>query len=211
MNIIERLSEMKVVPVIAIDDANDAAPLAKALVHAGLPCAEVTFRTAAAAQAIKNMRAACPDMLIGAGTVLNAAQADEAIEAGADFIVSPGYNPITVEYCISKGYPVIPGINNASGIEQALNAGLTAVKFFPAEASGGVDMIKALVAPYTMMKFMPTGGISASNIGDYLALPSVFCCGGSWMVSKKLIAEKDFASVERLTKEAKYIAGEVRK
>lgn len=211
MDILEKLTRVGVIPVISIEDAAKAAPLAEALCGAGLPCAEVTFRTDAAGEAIRNMRKACPSLLIGAGTVLTPSQADEAMRAGADFIVSPGYNPHTVDYCLSMGYPMIPGVNNASGIEQALEAGLTAVKFFPAEASGGVQMIKALSAPYSMMKFMPTGGISAANLKEYLSLPSVFCCGGSWMVTKALLEKGDFRAIEELAGQAVRLAGEARK
>ncbi|HBV77073.1 MULTISPECIES: bifunctional 4-hydroxy-2-oxoglutarate aldolase/2-dehydro-3-deoxy-phosphogluconate aldolase [Vibrio] len=182
----QRLSEIKVVPVIAIHDANKAAKLAQVLVENGLPCAEVTFRTPAAAQAIRNMREAYPDMLIGSGTVLTAKQVDESIEAGVDFVVSPGLNPTTVKYCQQRGVPIIPGVNNPSLVEQAMELGLDTLKFFPAEPSGGVNMLKALTAVYPV-NFMPTGGVNPKNVNDYLAIPAVFACGGTWMIPNDLI------------------------
>lgn len=182
----QRLSDIKVVPVIAIHDANKAAKLAQVLVENGLPCAEVTFRTPAAAQAIRNMRKAYPDMLIGSGTVLTAKQVDESIEAGVDFVVSPGLNPTTVKYCQQRGVPIIPGVNNPSLVEQAMELGLDTLKFFPAEPSGGVNMLKALTAVYPV-NFMPTGGVNPKNVNDYLAIPAVFACGGTWMIPNDLI------------------------
>ncbi|MGO1190080.1 bifunctional 4-hydroxy-2-oxoglutarate aldolase/2-dehydro-3-deoxy-phosphogluconate aldolase [Vibrio casei] len=182
----QRLSEIKVVPVIAIHDANKAAKLAQVLVENGLPCAEVTFRTPAAAQAIRNMREAYPEMLIGSGTVLTAKQVDESIEAGVDFVVSPGLNPTTVKYCQQRGVPIIPGVNNPSLVEQAMELGLDTLKFFPAEPSGGVNMLKALTAVYPV-NFMPTGGVNPKNVNDYLAIPAVFACGGTWMIPNDLI------------------------
>ncbi|WP_413478975.1 bifunctional 4-hydroxy-2-oxoglutarate aldolase/2-dehydro-3-deoxy-phosphogluconate aldolase [Vibrio hibernica] len=182
----QRLSEIKVVPVIAIHDANKAAKLAQILVENGLPCAEVTFRTPAAAQAIRNMREAYPDMLIGSGTVLTTKQVDESIEAGVDFVVSPGLNPTTVKYCQQRGVPIIPGVNNPSLVEQAMELGLDTLKFFPAEPSGGVNMLKALTAVYPV-NFMPTGGVNPKNVNDYLAIPAVFACGGTWMIPNDLI------------------------
>ncbi|MGO2507538.1 MAG: bifunctional 4-hydroxy-2-oxoglutarate aldolase/2-dehydro-3-deoxy-phosphogluconate aldolase [Vibrio hibernica] len=182
----QRLSEIKVVPVIAIHDANKAAKLAQVLVENGLPCAEVTFRTPAAAQAIRNMREAYPDMLIGSGTVLTPKQVDESIEAGVDFVVSPGLNPTTVKYCQQRGVPIIPGVNNPSLVEQAMELGLDTLKFFPAEPSGGVNMLKALTAVYPV-NFMPTGGVNPKNVNDYLAIPAVFACGGTWMIPNDLI------------------------
>ena len=202
MDVIKELSLIGLVPVIKIDDAKDAAPLAKALYEGGLPCAEVTFRTAAAAEAIAEMVKACPDMLVGAGTVLTTAQVDEAVAAGAKFIVSPGLNPNVVKYCVEKDIPVMPGINNPSGIEQALELGLKVVKFFPAEPSGGLNMLKAMAAPYGAVKFMPTGGISASNVGDYLAWNKIVACGGSWMVPPKMLESGDFDGIRRLAREA---------
>ena len=202
MDVIKELSLIGLVPVIKIDDAKDAAPLAKALYDGGLPCAEVTFRTAAAAEAIAEMVKACPDMLVGAGTVLTTAQVDEAVAAGAKFIVSPGLNPTVVKYCVDKNIPMMPGINNPSGIEQAMELGLKVVKFFPAEPSGGLNMLKAMAAPYGGVRFMPTGGISPSNVGDYLAWNRIIACGGSWMVPPKMLAEGNFEGIQKLAREA---------
>lgn len=182
----ERLSEIKIVPVIAIKDASKAVKLAQVLCDNGLPCAEVTFRTEQAAQAMKNMREAYPDMLIGAGTVLNTEQVDQAIDAGVDFIVSPGLNPTTVKYCQQRHITIVPGVNNPSLVEQAMALGLNTLKFFPAEPSGGINMLKALTAVYPV-KFMPTGGVSPSNAKDYLAIPAVLACGGTWMIPNDLI------------------------
>ncbi len=197
----QRLAEIKIIPVIAIDDADKAVQLAKVLIENGMPCAEVTFRTPAAAQAIKNMRAAYPDMLIGSGTVLTNEQVDQSIEAGVDFIVSPGLNPRTVRYCQEKGVAIVPGINNPSLVEQAMDLGLTTLKFFPAEPSGGVAMLKSLAAVYPV-KIMPTGGINPKNVHDYLALPAVFACGGTWMIPKDLINNNKWDELGALIKEA---------
>ncbi|EJD6048663.1 MULTISPECIES: bifunctional 4-hydroxy-2-oxoglutarate aldolase/2-dehydro-3-deoxy-phosphogluconate aldolase [Providencia] len=199
--LLERIKKLNVVPVITINSAEHGAPLAKALVDNGLPCAEVTFRTPAAVQAIKNMRAAYPELLIAAGTVLTTEQVDQAIEAGVDFIVSPGFNPKIVAYCQQKNVIIIPGVNNPSLVEQALEFNLTTLKFFPAEASGGVAMLKALSAVYPV-KFMPTGGIGVKNIKEYTALPSVLVCGGSWMVPNDLIDSENWQELGKLIAEA---------
>lgn len=201
-SITEQLQALKVIPVIAIEQAEDIIPLGAALANNGLPVAEITFRSAAAVDAIRLLRQSQPEMLIGAGTVLNREQVMAAKEAGATFIVSPGFNPNTVKACQELDIPIIPGVNNPSTIEAALEMGLTTLKFFPAEASGGAAMIKALLAPYTQIKLMPTGGISTHNINEYLAIPRVIACGGSWMVDKKLIAEKQWEEIGRLTREA---------
>lgn len=197
----EKLAQLKVIPVIAIDNADDAVPLGKALVENGMNCAEVTFRTPCAVQAIRNMRIAFPDMLIGAGTILTLAQVDEAIDAGADFIVSPGFNPKVVQYCLDKNFPIIPGINSPSLVEQALEMGLKTVKFFPAEASGGISMLKALSAVYPV-SFMPTGGVSLANVDQYLAIPAVLACGGTWMLPAQMIVQGQWDEIGRLVKEA---------
>ena len=202
MNIIDELSLIGIVPVVAIDDAKKAAPLADALCNGGLPCAEVTFRTNAAEEAIRIMTASHPDMIVGAGTVLTKEQADRAAGAGAQFIVSPGLNPDVVKHCISHGYPVVPGCATPSDIECALSLGLDTVKFFPAEAAGGISMIKAMSAPYGKVRFMPTGGINAANLNDYLSFPKVFACGGSWMVKKDLINNGEFDRITKLSAEA---------
>ena len=198
----ERLRTIKIVPVIALDNAIDAVPLGAALRKSGIPVAEITFRSPAAAEAIRRLRDADPDILIAAGTVLNAAQAKAAQQAGADFIVSPGFNPNTVKACQDMHIPITPGINNPTAIEAALEHGIDTVKYFPAEASGGIPMLKALLAPYAMLKIMPTGGINAKNIRDYLAIKNVIACGGSWMVEKSLLAAQNWAEIERLGKEA---------
>ena len=202
----QRLSEIKVVPVIAIKDANKAAKLAQVLVENGLPCAEVTFRTPAAAQAIKNMREAYPDMLIGSGTVLTTKQVDESIEAGVDFVVSPGLNPTTVKYCQQRGVPIVPGVNNPSLVEQAMELGLDTLKFFPAEPSGGVNMLKALTAVYPI-SFMPTGGVSPKNVNDYLAIPAVFACGGTWMIPTDLIDNEEWDELATLVADVAKVIG----
>lgn len=201
-SITEQLQALKVIPVIAIEQAEDIIPLGAALANNGLPVAEITFRSAAAVEAIRLLRQSQPEMLIGAGTVLNRDQVIAAKEAGATFIVSPGFNPNTVKACQELDIPIIPGVNNPSTIEAALEMGLTTLKFFPAEASGGTAMIKALLAPYTQIKLMPTGGISTHNINEYLAIPRVIACGGSWMADKKLIADKQWEEIGRLTREA---------
>lgn len=198
----EQLKSLKVIPVIAIDKAEDIIPLGKVLTENGLPAAEITFRSDAAAEAIRLLRKAQPDMLIGAGTVLNKEQAIAAKEAGATFVVSPGFNPNTVKACQEIGIDIVPGVNNPSTIEAALEMGLTTLKFFPAEASGGVNMVKALLAPYGNVHIMPTGGVNQKNIKDYLAVPRVLACGGTWMVDKKLVEAGDWEELARLTREA---------
>lgn len=197
-----RLQALKIVPVIALERAEDAVSLGAALLQSGIPAAEITFRSAAAIDAIRRLRDTLPDILIGAGTVLNAAQAKAAQQAGADFIVSPGFNPNTVKACQDMGIAITPGINNPMAIEAALELGIHTVKFFPAEASGGIPMLKALLAPYAMLQVMPTGGIGVKNIRDYLALPNVIACGGSWMVEKSLLAAQNWDEVARLSREA---------
>ncbi len=197
-----KIQKMGIVPVIKLDDAKDAYPLAKALVEGGLPCAEITFRTAAAEESIRIMRKAYPEMLIGAGTVLTTEQVDKAIAAGATFIVSPGLNPKIVRYCVEKDIPITPGCSNPSDIEAAIELGLDVVKFFPAEAAGGLAMIKAMAAPYVNMKFMPTGGINEKNLTAYLDFSKIIACGGSWMVSDELVKTGQFDKITALTRQA---------
>lgn len=197
----EQLANLKVIPVIAINKAEDAIPLGRTLVENGMPCAEITFRTECAAEAIKAMRAEFPEMLIGAGTILTNEQVDQAIDAGVDFIVSPGFNPRTVQYCLDKNVPIVPGVNNPSLVEQAMEMGLRTLKFFPAEPSGGVGMLKALTAVYPV-KFMPTGGVSLGNVDEYLSIPSVLACGGTWMVPTKLIDEGQWDELGKLVRDA---------
>ncbi|EGQ9160785.1 bifunctional 4-hydroxy-2-oxoglutarate aldolase/2-dehydro-3-deoxy-phosphogluconate aldolase [Vibrio parahaemolyticus] len=204
----EQLKALKVIPVIAIDKAEDIIPLGKILAENGLPAAEITFRSAAAAEAIRLLRETQPDMLIGAGTVLNREQAIAAKEAGATFIVSPGFNPNTVKACQEIGIDIVPGVNNPSTVEAALEMGLTTLKFFPAEASGGINLVKSLLAPYTDIELMPTGGINPANIKDYLAIPRVLACGGTWMVDKKLIEAGNWEELARLTREAVALVNE---
>lgn len=200
--ILDRISKLGIVPVIALNNKEDAAPLAKALCDGGLHCAEVTFRTDAAEESIRIMTKEHPDMLVGAGTVLTTEQVDRAVAAGAKFIVSPGLNPKVVRYCVEKGITITPGCTNPSDVEQAIECGLEVVKFFPAEACGGIEMIKSMAAPYTKMKFMPTGGINAKNLTTYLDFNKVIACGGSWMVNNDLIKDGDFEGITTLTRDA---------
>ena len=200
--ILEQLGTYGIVPVVVLQDAAKAEPLAEALCKGGLACAEVTFRTDAAEESIRIMSEKFPEMLVGAGTVLTTEQADRAVKAGAKFIVSPGLNPEVVKWCQAHEVPVIPGIVTPTEMEQAIGLGLTMVKFFPAEPAGGLKYIRAIAAPYTMMKFMPTGGINAKNLTNYLDFKKIIACGGSWMVNKDMIAAKDWAGITALTKEA---------
>lgn len=200
--IIEKISTLGIVPVVKIDNIDTAIPLARALCEGRLPCAEVTFRTSEAEEAIRLMTKEFPKMLIGAGTVLTTEQVDRAIDAGARFIVSPGLNPKVVKYCLEKNIPIIPGTSNASDIESAIELGLDVVKFFPAEINGGIKAIKALAAPYTTVKFMPTGGVSKENLVEYLSFEKVIACGGSWMVDSALINAGNFDKIKSLTEQA---------
>lgn len=208
--IFEQFSKIGIIPVVVLDDPKDAAGLAKALCENGLPCAEVTFRTAAAEESIRIMSKEFPDMLVGAGTVLTKEQVDRAIDAGAKFIVSPGLNPKIVQYCLDKSIPITPGTQTPSEMEQALELGLKVVKFFPAEPAGGLNMIKAVAAPYVDLKFMPTGGINAKNVRDYLAYNKIIACGGSWMVKKDLVTGGKWDELGKLVREAADIVKEIR-
>lgn len=208
--IIEKLAEMIVVPVVVLEEVKDAEPLADALVKGGLACAEVTFRTEAAEESIRIMTDKYPDMLVGAGTVLTKEQVDKAIAAGAKFIVSPGFDPEIVTYCMDKNIPVLPGVVTPSEAAQAVKCGLNVVKFFPAEQFGGVSTIKALAAPYTMLKFMPTGGVSVDNLKDYLSCDKIVCCGGSWMVKGDMIKSGAFDKIAEMTKQAVELARSIR-
>ncbi|SKC30611.1 Putative KHG/KDPG aldolase [Photobacterium piscicola] len=189
---IDRLRALRVMPVIQIEHAADAVPLAKILVENGLPAAEITFRTVAAAESIRLIRTAYPEIVLCAGTVLTVEQVNAAIEAGADFVISPGFNPTTVKYCLANNIKMIPGVNNPSLVEQALELGVSALKFFPAEASGGVNMLKSLVGPYSQVQLMPTGGVTPLNLGEYLAIPQVIACGGTWIAPTKAITNHDW-------------------
>lgn len=200
--ILKQIKKVGIVPVIAISDIDKAVPLAKALAAGGIPCAEITFRTAQGEEAIRRVAAEVPEVLLGAGTVTTTEQVDKAIAAGAKFIVSPGFNPKIVAYCVGKSIPITPGCSSPSDIEKALEFGLDVVKFFPAEQTGGLDYIKAVAAPYTTVKFMPTGGINAGNIAKYLAFDKIVACGGSWMVPADIINTGRFDEITRLSKEA---------
>ena len=210
MTIEERFEDFGVVPVVVLDDVKDALPLAKALTEGGLPCAEITFRTEAAEESIKVMAEAYPDMVVGAGTVLTIEQVNAAVKAGAKFIVSPGFDPEIVDYCLEKEIPIFPGCVTPSEVAQAVKRGLKVVKFFPAEPAGGVAMIKAMAAPYHQLRFMPTGGIGTQNLKDYLGFDKIICCGGSWMVKADLIRNGEFEKICKLTKEAKELAKSIR-
>jgi 2-dehydro-3-deoxyphosphogluconate aldolase/(4S)-4-hydroxy-2-oxoglutarate aldolase len=200
--VLEELGKIGIVPVIKIDDVEKAVPLAKALAAGGIPCAELTFRTAQGEEAIRRIAKEVPGVLLGAGTVLTTEQVDRAIDAGAQFIVSPGLNPKVAAYCVKKEIPVTPGCANPSDIEQALELGLDVVKFFPAEQAGGLDYIKAIAAPYPNLKFMPTGGINAGNIAKYAGYEKILACGGSWMAGADLINSGDFEKITALSREA---------
>lgn len=200
--ILETLGSIGLVPVVKIDDAAKAVPLAKALIEGGLPCAEVTFRTAAAAEAISSISKAFPDMLVGAGTVINVELAKKAAAAGAKFIVSPGFNPEVVDWCLANSIHIVPGVNNPSGVEAGLERGLDVLKFFPAEASGGTAMLDALAGPFAQVLFMPTGGIDLKNLSDYARRQNVLAIGGSWMVKADLIDGEQWGEITRICREA---------
>lgn len=200
--ILQEIELTGIVPVIAIDDADNAVPLAKALIDGGLPCAEVTFRTAAAKEAMTKIAAAYPSMLMGAGTVLSVEQVKTAVDCGAKYIVSPGLNPKVVEYCVAQNIPVFPGVATPSEVERAMELGLNVVKFFPAEGNGGLPYLKAIGGPYKQMRFIPTGGIDESNLLSYLKYPQIVACGGSWMVKSELIAAKQFDEIRKMTERA---------
>lgn len=206
----EKFEQLGVIPVVVLNDVKDALPLAKALVEGGLPCAEVTFRTEAAEESIRIMHEAYPDMVLAAGTVLTTEQVDRAVAAGATIIVSPGFDPEIVDYCISKNIEVCPGIVTPSELAQVVKRGLTKCKFFPAEAAGGLDMIKSMCAAYTNVRIMPTGGINAKNITSYLECDKIFCCGGSWMVKGDLIKAGEFDKIKEMTAEAVALVKEIR-
>ena len=206
----ERLASFGVVPVVVLNDPDEALPVAKALTDGGLPVAEITFRTDAAEESIRRIVEAYPDMLVGAGTVLSCGQVDRAVAAGAQFIVAPGFDTGLVEYCMVKGVPVFPGCTTATEVTQGYIRGMRALKFFPAEQCGGVATIKALCAAFVGVKFMPTGGIGPKNLADYLSCDKILACGGSWMVKSDLIKAGRFDEIERLTKEAVAIVKAVR-
>jgi 2-dehydro-3-deoxyphosphogluconate aldolase/(4S)-4-hydroxy-2-oxoglutarate aldolase len=208
--ILDTLRDLGVVPVVKIERADDAVGLGRALLAGGLPCAEITFRTAAAEEAIHRISSSLPEIVLGAGTVLSVDQAERAVSAGAQFIVSPGFNPKVVDWCLARQIPVTPGVATPTEIEMALDKGLTILKFFPAEAMGGLKTLKAIAAPYGGVKFIPTGGISLGNLVDYLAHPSVHCCGGSWLVKANLITGGRFEQITELAQEAVSVVRQVR-
>ena len=211
MDILERVREIGIVPVISISDVEKAVPLARALVAGGIPCAEITFRTEEGEESIRRIAKEVPEILLGAGTMLTIDQVHRAKRAGAKFLVSPGFNRKVVEVCKLNHFLIIPGCSTPSDMEAALEFGLDTVKFFPAEQAGGLPYIKACAAPYTKLKFMPTGGINAKNIASYLAFDKVIACGGSWMVTKELIDAGNFDEITRLCKEAVEIVKSSRK
>lgn len=211
MSIIDRIQQTGIIPVVSIPQTEHALPLAEALLEGGLPCAEITFRTAAAADSITQIREKFPELLLGAGTVLTIEQAQTALEAGAEFIVSPGTNPAVVDYCQAQRVTIFPGVCTPTEIELALSKGVSVLKFFPAEAMGGVKFLKAVCAPYKQVRFIPTGGIEPGNIGDYLALPQVAACGGSWMVKPELMTAGEFDKIRQLAREAVARVRELRK
>jgi 2-dehydro-3-deoxyphosphogluconate aldolase/(4S)-4-hydroxy-2-oxoglutarate aldolase len=208
--ILEKIGQLGVVPVVAISRPEDASALGEALMKAGLACAEITFRTAAAEEVIKQLSMAFPEMLVGAGTVLTVGQAESAVRAGARFIVSPGFDAKIVDWCRERDMLVTPGVATPTEINMALDKGLHVLKFFPAEALGGVKTLKAIAAPYKGVKFIPTGGVEAENLKDYLSLPAVHACGGSWMVKASLIDSGKFDEITSLAREALQIVQQVR-
>ena len=199
---LERIGELGIIPVVKMEKAEDALPLGRALINGDLPIAEITFRTSAAEESIKTLTGGLPNLLVGAGTVLTIQQVKKAVSAGAKFIVSPGFNPRVVDYCLENNIPVTPGMNNPTQIEMALERGIEIVKYFPAEASGGLPLLKSMSAPYTGIKFIPTGGINQNNLCSYLSNNKVHACGGSWMVKPELISSGNFDEITRLTREA---------
>lgn len=212
MSITDMFGKAGVIPVIVIEKEEQAVPLAKALVKGGLPVLEVTFRTKAAPQVIAAIRREVPEAIVGAGTLLTIEQLRAAQKAGAVFGVAPGFDPIIIEEAKAINMPFCPGIATASELSQALSAGCEMVKFFPAEAAGGVKMIKNLLGAFrfTGVKFMPTGGIKPANLADYLAVPEIVCCGGTWIVPKEALAAGDYAAIEALAKEAKELVQKLR-
>ncbi|MFW9971815.1 MAG: bifunctional 4-hydroxy-2-oxoglutarate aldolase/2-dehydro-3-deoxy-phosphogluconate aldolase [Candidatus Odinarchaeota archaeon] len=203
MDVYKKLKELKLIPVAVINDPDNAVPLGKVLIEAGLPLIEVAFRTEAAVQSIRNLSNQSPDLLIGAGTVLKVDHVKEVIKGGAKFIVTPGFNPKVVDYCLENKILIIPGVNTPTMVEWALDRGIKILKFFPANVSGGIEMLKSLEGPYPEIRFVPTGGINSENIIEYLKLQNVIACGGSWIVKKELISSRQFEEIKRLTENAR--------
>jgi 2-dehydro-3-deoxyphosphogluconate aldolase/(4S)-4-hydroxy-2-oxoglutarate aldolase len=210
LSIAERITQIGVVPVVSFARVDDAVPVAEALLEGGLPCVEITFRTAACGEAIALLTARYPDLLVGAGTVLTVEQAGVAHDSGAQFLVAPGFSPEVVDRCLALNLSMIPGVCTPTEIEMALSRGITTVKFFPAEAAGGVKFLKAVSAPYKQVRFMPTGGIDDSNLAKYIALPEVAACGGSWMVKPDWIAARDYNQISRTSRDAVTIVRDTR-
>lgn len=208
MDVLEKIRKSKIIPVVVIENVEDAKPLAEALFMAGLHCVEITFRTKAALEAIRIIKETYPEMTVGAGTVLQTEQVCQAQKAGAEFIVSPGSNEKVIRFCMADGICIIPGVMTPSEIEKNLEAGLSVMKFFPAQQAGGIEFLKALHAPYPMVRFMPTGGIIPENIREYLKNDFIIACGGSWIVPKNLLEEKNFQEIHRLAGQAVKIAEE---
>ena len=206
MTVLERLARSIVVPVVVIDDAKDAVPTANAMIAGGIDVMEITFRTAAAPQAIKNVAENCPDMLVGAGTILNLEQCKLAVEMGAKFIVSPGLNAEVVSWCVENGIAVTPGCVTPTEIMAAMELGLNVVKFFPANVYGGLNAMKNLSAPFVGIKFMPTGGVNTANIKEYVDAPFIHAVGGSWVCPKADIAAGNFEKITNLCAEARKAA-----
>jgi 2-dehydro-3-deoxyphosphogluconate aldolase/(4S)-4-hydroxy-2-oxoglutarate aldolase len=209
-SVLDRLGDVGVIPVIKIEDERHALPLAKALLEGDLPCAEITLRTGAGIGAIRQIAAEVPEVLVGAGTVLTVEQAEQAVAAGAQYIVSPGFDPEILDWCVQQGVVVVPGAVTPTEINMALKKGLYILKFFPAQAYGGVATLKALSDPYVGVKFIPTGGISPDNLPEYLRLGNVYACGGSWMAPSGLIAEERFDAISQLAREARTLARQIR-
>ena len=208
--IIDKISAMGVVPVVAIENASDAVGLGDALIEGGLPCAEITFRTAAAASAIRTLSNSHPGILVGAGTILTKSDAETAVDAGASFVVTPGFDGDLVDWCLDQRIPVIPGVMTPTDINAAINRKLNVLKFFPAEAAGGIKTLKAISGPYGNIKFVPTGGITLDNLEEYLSLPNVVACGGSWLVKKDQISSGEFDVIESLVREAVQLVDRIR-
>ena len=204
------LSRIGLVPVITIESPRDAVPLAEALLDGGIACAEVTFRTPAAGEAIHGISSTCGELLVGAGTVLTVEQAEQATQAGAQYVVAPGFDPAVVGWCQERNVPVIPGVATPTEISMAVARGLSLLKFFPAEAMGGVQALQALSAPFAGVRFIPTGGITVANLPQYLAQPNVAACGGSWMAKEGMISAGRFAEIARLSRQARAIVHQVR-
>ena len=209
-SVLKRFSEIGIIPVVVLEDAKDAEPLGRALVEGGLPAAEVTFRTAAAEESIRIMAENFPEMLVGAGTVLTIDQAERAVKAGAKFIVSPGFDPVIVQWCLDRDVPVCPGIQTPSELISAVKMGLDHVKFFPAENAGGLSMINAVGAAFPNVKFMPTGGVNTANAPEYLKSSRIFCCGGTWMVKGNMIKAGEFDKIKEITAGAAAVVKEIR-